>query len=292
MIGNLLSVLAFSLLAVLLGWRYFHRYRIQRPPIGVVNLWDVAFMMGGIVIVPYLYLFLPAWLVGGLLGVAALGVLSFTLGAVIHRPVWIWLPVLALGLADLLALRFAGAHSRTSFAANNTVQVLMVAGIANLWAQSGLKARDAAILGVALTIYDVIFTAYLPLMGDLFARLDGLPFAPLVGWSWGEDQWLAIGVGDLLLATVFPLVMRKAYGQRAGGVALVLAIGALLAVFSLPLLELLRAPFPAMVVLGPLMAVQVVIWRRGQGSERKMWQPTANQPADQPLAEAETGLGR
>jgi hypothetical protein len=285
MSGDLVVVLAFSLLTILLGWGYFHHYRVRRPPIGVFNLWDVMFMLGGIVLVPYLYLVLPPWLVAGLLGLAAIGVLSFTLGALTDRAVLIWLPILALALADLFALRYTGAHSRAFFVANNAVQVLVVVGIANLWAQSGLKARDAAILGVALALYDLVFTVHLPVMNALFTRLDGLPFAPLVGWSWGNGQWIAIGVGDLLLATVFPLVMRRAYGRRAGLIALVIAGVALVALFMLLLLGLLRTTFPAMVVLGPLMAAQVVVWTRlpaaGGGSlvgARRQWIGWASWP--------------
>jgi hypothetical protein len=41
-------------------------------------------------------------------------------------------------------------------------------GAANLWAQSGMRARDAAVLAGALTLYDFIFTSQLTLMADLF----------------------------------------------------------------------------------------------------------------------------
>ena len=47
-------------------------------------------------------------------------------------------------------------------------------------------------------------------------RLADLPFLPVVAWGFGQDEWAGIGLGDLLFATVFPLVMRKAYGKRAG----------------------------------------------------------------------------
>ncbi len=271
MIVPIFIALAFSLAAVWLGWSYFGRYQVQRPPLGVFTLWDVSLMMGGIVVVPYLYLLLPPWLVGGLLGLAALGVLSFTLESVIAPPLLRWLLILGLGGSVLLALHTAGAHSHAFFAANNILQILVVVGIANLWVQSGLQARHAALLGIALTIYDVLFTVSLPLMVDLFVRLEGLPFAPLLGWSGAEGQWLAIGVGDLLLATVFPPLMRKAYGRQAGRTALLLVMGALGAVFALPLLGLLPRAFPVMVVLGPLMAFQVAFWRR-RGPERTMWQ--------------------
>jgi hypothetical protein len=67
-------VLSFALGAVLLGWLYFRRYTLTRPPLGVFNLADLAMMVGGIILMPYLYLLLPSWLTVSLLIV---GVLSF-----------------------------------------------------------------------------------------------------------------------------------------------------------------------------------------------------------------------
>jgi hypothetical protein len=72
----------------------------------------------------------------------------------------------------------------------------------------------------------------------------------------------------LLLATVFPLVMRKAFGRAAGITAMVIALLALGTMLALPL----KVVFPAMVVLGPLMVLQYLYWRRQRGQERTMWQ--------------------
>jgi hypothetical protein len=137
----------------------------------------------------------------------------------------------------------------------------------NLWAQSGLKARHVAILGGGLAVYDVVATSVLPLMDDLIARLGGLPFAPLVAWEAG-GQRLGIGLGDLLMASVFPLVMRKAFGRRAGWMALasVLVVTAIL--LALLALGIVRVTLPAMVALGPLMVAQYVFWARRLGPER------------------------
>ena len=59
----LVVILCHIAAALLLSWVYFRRYTVSRPPIGVFNLWDIAVMIGGIVLVPYLYLVLPIWLV-------------------------------------------------------------------------------------------------------------------------------------------------------------------------------------------------------------------------------------
>jgi hypothetical protein len=156
---------------------------------------------------------------------------------------------------------------------NNLVQALMVVGVTVFWAQSGMKARDAAVLGVALALYDFLFTTQLPLMADLFAHLADLPFAPLVAWPVGSsDRWLGIGVGDLLMAAVFPLVLRKAFGQNAGWSALGLSLGTIAMLFVLPILRGWTVIFPVMVVLGPLMGLQYAFWRHRCGSERTTWQ--------------------
>ena len=44
---RLLLSLIFAVAAILLSWRYFRRYQVTRPPIGVFNLTDIAFMIGG-----------------------------------------------------------------------------------------------------------------------------------------------------------------------------------------------------------------------------------------------------
>ena len=72
------------------------------------------------------------------------------------------------------------------------LQVLLVVGAVNLWAQSGMKARDAAILGASLLIYDLLFTSILTVMTALFNRVGVLPFAPLVAWGTGGG-WMGLG---------------------------------------------------------------------------------------------------
>jgi hypothetical protein len=151
-----LVILIHTLAAMLLGWFYFRCYRIDRPPIGVFNLWDVALMMGGILLVPYLYLALPTWVVAGLLGLTALSVSYFCLEPVLSRRWLVWLLVGTLVVANVAAHRYFGATSAVFFALNNLLQILIVVGITNLWAQSGLKARDAAILAGALIAYDYL----------------------------------------------------------------------------------------------------------------------------------------
>lgn len=116
----------------------------------------------------------------------------------------------------------------------------------------------------------ILFIAVLPLMDNLFSQLDGLPFAPMVGWPLENGQYGAIGLGDLVLAAVFPQVLGKAYGRRAGLVGLGLAMAAIVGVMLLLLLGVWQASFPVMIVLGPVMVGQYFYWRWQNGAERTM----------------------
>ena len=264
--------------AVILGWAYFRRYRVTRPPIGVLGIGDVAFMLGAIVFVPVLYLAMPVSLVFGFLGVVTLSALYLACEPVLAAAWVVWLVTLALAAADIISALLLGANSSVSFAVNNLVIVLAAVGVTNLWAQSGMRARDAVVLGLGLVVYDFVATSQLPLMGDLFARLEGLPFTPHLAWPVAGDGWRAIGLDDPLLATVFPLVMRKAFGRSAGLLAMVLGLGAIGALLALPLATI----FPVMVVLGPLMLAQYVYWSRRYRVERTTWQYLQAEPLARP----------
>jgi hypothetical protein len=279
---GLLIILTHTVAAILLGWGYFRRYAVSRPPIGVFNLWDITIMLAGIILVPYLYLLLPLWLVGGLLALGILSVLYFAWQPVLRVRWAIWLIAIALVVLDIAAEQTFGPDSAQFFAVNNLVLVLAIVAITNLWAQSGMKARDVTLLGGVLAVYDVIVTWLLTQTADLFGRLFGLPLAPIIAWPIRNGEWLGIGMGDMLLATVFPLVMRKAFGRAAGIASLVgnLALIVLL-LASAGLIEM-RIFFPVMILLGPLMIVQYAYWRRRCGSERTTRQYLQAEPIERP----------
>ncbi|HEY3231365.1 MAG TPA: hypothetical protein VGJ87_19210 [Roseiflexaceae bacterium] len=265
--------------ALLLSWGYFRRYAVTRPPIGVFNLWDIAIMIGGIILVPYLYLILPIWLVAGLLALAILSVLYVVWEPILQARWAIWFVTLALVATDVGTALLLGTATTPFFAVNNIVLILAIVSITNLWAQSGMKARDVALLAGMLAIYDVIVTWQLAQTADLFSRLLSLPLAPIIAWPVGDQgQWLGIGMGDMLLATVFPLVMRKAFGRRAGIAALAINLGSIVSLLLFATLGGIRDMFPVMVVLGPLMLAQYVYWRQQRGPEQAMWQYLQTEP--------------
>jgi hypothetical protein len=292
-------VLGHAAAAVLLGGAFFRRYRVARPPVGVFDLGDVALLLCAVVLAPLLYLALPRWAAAVLLGLGVLGALLVVLEPVLGggrgaRGRWaarlVWPLALALLAADVAAALHPGAPPTVSLAVNNAVLVLAVVGVTNLWAQSGLKARDAALLAGALAVYDAVATAGLPLTDALLGRLAGLPFAPLVAWPAGPGGGLGVGLGDLLLATVVPLALRKAFGRRAGRAAAALAVATLAGLLALLDLGLVRTTIPVMVALGPLTVGQYLGWRR-RGRERTTREYLQAEPTALALVPAPTREG-
>ena len=271
-------VLGHAVGAVLLGWVYFRRYQMTRPPIGVFNLLDVLFLLVAIILVPFLYLALPAWIATGVPSLAVLGVLYITWEPVLRARWAIWSVAVVLLATDIGTAILSGATSTPFFAVNNAVLIVAVVGATNLWAQSGMRARDVTLLATALAVYDFVATSQLLLMDDLISQLAGMPLSPQVAWNIEDGLWLGIGLGDLLLATVFPLVMRKAFGRSAGMVAIALTLVAIGTMLALLDLGIVRVTLPAMVVLGPLMVIQYIYWRRQRGQERTTWQYLQAEP--------------
>lgn len=279
MTESLAVVTAAAVLALLAGWGYFRRYQVFRPPIGVFNIRDVGLFIGGIILIPYIYMIAPTWLVMAMLTLVTLGPVYIALEPALPTRWLTWLVIVPLLGTDIALAVVVGTNSGAFLALNNLVLIIAVVGVTNLWAQSGLSGRDVTIMAGVLCVYDVLATSVFGLMGDLFARLIGLPFMPLIGWAAGAG--LGLGLGDLLLATTFPLVMRKAYGKRAGLVALGVDIAGVAGMLAAVELRLFGQILPVMTVLGPLMIAQYTYWRR-RGPERRTWRYLAAEPVAVP----------
>jgi hypothetical protein len=141
------------------------------------------------------------------------------------------------------------------------------------------KARDVAVLGGVLALYDLIATSLLPLTTDLITRLANIPFAPVVSWGAGPER-VVIGLGDLLLTTVFLLAMRKAFGRSAGIAAMATNLGTIAATMAFLQLAKVEVGIPLMSGLGPLMVVQYGYWVRRRGPERTTWEYLRAEPLD------------
>ena len=269
MLSATLVIWGFSTGAIIFSFLYFRYYQIQRPPIGVMNLRDLVIMLGGIVIIPILYSLLPNFMVAIMLILGGTSIIFFLIDGIFHKKWLTWLLTMMILLVDLTLFWNFGNNSNEFIIVNNTIQILVVVGITNLWAQSGLKARDTAIFSFFLICYDFLFTNIFSFMADLFDLLSLFPFSPMVIMKSGsEDSWLAIGLGDLLIAAVFPLVMRKSYGNTPGNLAILVSIISLGAILVSPQFNLFEEIFPVMVLLGPLVIIQYLFWAYRKGRER------------------------
>jgi hypothetical protein len=89
-----------------------------------------------------------------------------------------------------------------------------------------------------------------------------------VGPFAAEGEWLGIGMGDMLLETVFSPVMRKAFGRTTGLASLVGNLSLIVGLIPVAVNIQLNVLFPVMFLLGPLIIVQYAYWRRRCGREQ------------------------
>jgi hypothetical protein len=290
-LSAILLVFAHVVLAVQAGFAYLGRFRVERPPVGVLNLRDVAFAAVVLVVVPPLYLRIPRLLVGAILVVVGVGVLSFTLGPLLGR-LWGLAAAAALVAVDVALALGAGGHSAAFLVVNNLLVVALTVGVCNLWVQSGIRARDVAVFAAVLTVYDVLATLAFPVMLEFSARVATLPLAPALGWGQGRGT-VAVGLGDLLLVLLWALVCEVAFGRRAALVGAGLGLAAVLGLFAAFWLDLVNRPVPAMVALGPLIVLHRAVLARRAGPERRIGRYLAARdgrplPAGAPAREAAT----
>ena len=91
---------------------------------------------------------------------------------------------------------------------------------------------------------------------------------------------MGLGLGDLIIITLAPLVLRKAYGRSAGVAAIAIHFLAV-ALLLLLLVAGVRASFAVMVLLGPLVVLQYFYWNRRRGVERTTRQYLQAEPLRQ-----------
>ena len=261
----LVAVIGCEAAAIAGSLLFFRRSRVDVPPIGVFGLDDAIAVGIFVAVMPFVYLALPYWLVASLFALGGASLLQLAFAAMLpHRVVW---PLVgALTATEVALLAWLGSRHGTFLTLNDCLLIVIVVGLANLWAQSGMRARDAVVLGAGVVVYDYLATLKASLMLDLVDRLAGVTFAPRVAFAVHGAAILSVGLGDLLFASVFPLLMRRAYGQRAAIVSATTAFAALAVMTAAADAGLARV-LPAMVVLWPLMLIQYSWWRR-RGPER------------------------
>jgi hypothetical protein len=275
--ADYIVVLGAAALAACLSWLYFRRYAITRPPIGVFNLRDVVILTVAIAVIPYVYLELPRLAVAAVLTLTLTSILYFTLEPVLRRRLAI-LGVAALAIGADIALALSeGTTSGAFLALNDALLIVAVVGVANLWAQSGMGAREVTVLAAALAVYDFVATSQLTLMTDLISELSTIPLVPFVAWDTASGNGLGVGLGDLLLLSAFPLAMRKSFGRAAGLTGLGIGLAVIAGVLGVIEAGAIDTAIPVMVVLGPLMVAQYAFWTR-RLPQRTTWQYLRAEP--------------
>ncbi|MFC8077471.1 hypothetical protein ACFUN8_18290 [Streptomyces sp. NPDC057307] len=246
------------------GAGYFARVRMPRPPVGKYELPDVAVMTAVVVAAPLVYLALPRTAVAVVFGLVLCAALQFTLAPLIGGGrAW---AASALSVAVTAVCAFADLPVAVTVLTDVLLAVAVV-GVANMWAQSGMRSVHAAWFAGALCCYDLVATGLTSVMDRFAAQVMGLPFAPLLAVTQGRPP-VALGLGDLLLLVLFPLVAVKAFGRAAGVLAAVVGLAVSAGVSLLFGLGALTGAFPLLTALGPLIVLQHVLWSRAKGGER------------------------
>ncbi|MFE6104013.1 hypothetical protein ACFVQ4_29205 [Streptomyces laurentii] len=268
------------LVAMAAGAAYFHRVRMPRPPVGRYELPDVAVMYVVVVAAPLLYLVLPRTAVATVFGLVLCAALQFTLAPLTGAGrAW---AIAAAAVAATAVTALLG-HPLAVMVLTDVLLVTAVAGVATMWAQSGMRSAHAAWFAGALACYDLVATGLTSVMDRFAAQVMGLPFAPLLAVTRGEPP-VALGLGDLLLLVLFPLTAVKAFGRAAGFLAAVVGLAVSGAVSVLFAQGVLTGAFPLLTALGPLIVLQHLVWTRVRGGERSTAEWRAGRPRPTPPA--------
>jgi hypothetical protein len=276
-----LFALALSLVAtVLVGGGslfYFRRVRMERPAIGTFNRRDIIILFVLLSILPLVYLRLPRVVLTAFLALTFISALSIGLRPLLGST-RMWLVVgLLIGANIWLGNTLLGSVLgwQVFWAENSVVVLLSAIFVANLYVQGGMRLQHVAWFAGALAVYDVVFTSLYPVTNALVEEFLGFPLDPSVGMRWGFDN-AAIGIGDLLVYSLFVLAALKAYGRAAARFAfgLVVAFGAVVPALIPLLINYVDARtdtlVPAQAWFGPAALLGYVWMRRRYGMERTM----------------------
>jgi hypothetical protein len=284
------GVVLVSVILVSLGaLYYFRRVRMERPPIGTFNGRDIVILLAFVIALPFVYGYLPLWLITCLL------VLTFTSSLYLgYKPVLgtgrTWL-----GIGLLIGLNIWTSHHLMGTTAGwqlwwAELSVLVGLGaiaVSNLYVQGGMKLQYVAWFALALAAYDIVFATVLPLTDELVAGYLAHPLDPLMGMRFGIDNY-GVGLGDLLVYSLFMVASYKAYGVKAARIAfgLIVVFGALVTAFIPFALNFLDQELdllvPSQALFGPA-AFLCYLWMKHKwGRERTMAEYLASTDARVP----------
>jgi len=263
---------------------YFRRVRMDRPPVGTFNARDVVILLVFIGILPFVYGWLPDPLVTCLLAVTFASALYIG-----YRPLLgsagIWL-----GIGLLFGFNIWSSHHvlgtipgwQLWYSEQSIMVALSAIAVCNLYLQGGMKLRHVAWLSLGLAGYDILFASYYPLTGRLIARYITHPLTPVVGMRFGGVDY-AVGLGDLLVYSLFFVAAYKAYGAQAARIAaaVIVVMGGFATAFIPFLFNLSNANLdiliPAQSLFGPVAFLTYLWMKRHYGRERTMAEYLASQ---------------
>lgn len=273
---------------------YFRRVRMERPAVGTFNSRDVVILLVFIGILPFVYGWLPVPLVTCLLAVTFASALYIGYRPMLG-PTGIWLGIgLLFGFNIWSSHHFMGTIPgwQAWYAEQSIMVGLGAVAVCNLYLQGGMKLRHVAWLSLGLAVYDVAFAGYYPLTGKLIARYITHPLTPVLGMRFGEVDY-AVGLGDLLVYSLFFVAAYKAYGARAARIAagVIVVMGSFATAFIPFLFNFTNANLdeavPAQSLFGPAAFVAYLWMKRHYGRERTMAEYLASQDAAPAAPQAE-----
>jgi hypothetical protein len=263
---------------------YFRRVRMDRPPVGTFNTRDVVILLILIGVLPFVYGWLPVPVVTVVLCITFASALYIGYRSLLGS-LGIWL-----GIGLLFGLNIWSSHHvmgtipgwQVWYTQQSILVWLGVVAVVNLYVQGGMKLRHVAWLALGLACYDVVFASYYPLTGELLARYITHPLTPVMGMRFGEVDY-AVGLGDLLVYSLFFVASYKAYGKRAAAIAagVIVVMGGFATAFIPFLFNFQNANLdtliPAQSLFGPAAFVTYLWMKRHYGRERTMAEYLASQ---------------
>jgi hypothetical protein len=282
-----LVIAGLAVLTVAITLAYLTHVELPRPPLGVFDRSDVGILLAVIVSAPYLYVALPPVAASCLIGIGLLSTLSIALKPVVSRARWVVVSTLLAADAMLVSI---GSRS-LACAANDALAILAIVAIANIWVQSGIRARDAALLAACLAIYDPIATSWQGVTSHLLAHASGSAFAPMLAWPETHGHEFVLGAGDVLVAALLPAVSTRAFGTRPGRLIGLATVSTIVIAVAVSAAHVVTGAIPVMVGLGPVAVGGYLVCRRVWPRERTTYEYRAS-ASRRPLGELNDLSGR
>jgi hypothetical protein len=280
-----------AVLAVAAALVFFRHVRLQRPAIGTFNGRDIVVLFVFIVTLPILYLTVPHAVLTGFLLLTFISALAIGYRPVVPRAV-LWPAIAGLVGADMAVAAVMGQSVglwQAYWIVNSMLMMLAVAAVSNLYIQGGMKLSHVAWFALGLAVYDPVFSFVFPITDQLANRFAGFALDPSMGFRFGPHIQ-NIGIGDLLVFTLFVLAAYRGYGRRAAVVsaAAVVLAGGIVPIMLPSLVSGLNTEggfvIPVQTFFGPV-AFALYAWFRRHGAEAPPWRPAQGTPVPRALAE-------